>query len=65
MKKTLESGLVVNDQQYYKLLEWKDNNMEKFIFWCIEYGLYQKEEQVINKLNPTFYRALVDFANID
>jgi len=34
MKKTLESGLVVEDQQYYRMLDWIDKNPIQFNKFC-------------------------------
>lgn len=32
--KTLRSGLIVLDELYYKILEWKDANMVEFLEYC-------------------------------
>jgi len=58
----LISGITVETQQYYKLLEWKDNNMEKFKFFCDEYKL---KTYSINDMNSVTYKALLQFSNLD
>ena len=34
--KTLRSGLVVEEDSYYKILEWKDANLAAFLDFCDE-----------------------------
>lgn len=59
--KTLSSGIQVDSDTYYKLLEWKDNNMHKFIWWCNEYNVGMS----INRLTLENYNALLQYANLD
>ncbi len=61
MNKTLLSGIIVEDSQYYQLLEWKDNNQKKFEFFCKEYNI---KHMSINQMNKEDYNSLIDFANI-
>ena len=58
--KQLKSGILVNAETYYKLLDWKDNNPKKFDFWVISYRVTHS----INDLSLENYNALLDFANI-
>jgi len=61
MSKTLESGLIVDDQEYYKLLDWKDNNTAKFVQWCIDNANCKGS---INTYSKKEYQALLKFAGI-
>lgn len=58
--KTLQSGLVVDEEQYYKLLEWKDNNMHEYITFCTNNACSYS----INKMNKEQYDTLLKFAKI-
>ena len=58
----LKSGITVDTEKYYKLLEWKDTNMEKFKFFCDEYRL---KNYSINSMNTETYYALLQFSNLD
>ncbi len=59
--KTLASGIQVDSDTYYKLLEWKDNNMEKFAWWCKEYCIGPS----INTFDKDTYNVLLQYANLD
>jgi hypothetical protein len=59
--KELKSGLKVDSQQYYQLLEWKDKNHAKFLFFCEGYNI----DPSINKMSELSYMALLQFANLD
>lgn len=60
--KELQSGIKVDSQQYYQLLEWKDSNRQKFEFFITEYRL---KSYSINNMNQENYNALLQFANLD
>ena len=60
MDKTLKSGIVVDDTQYYQLMDWKDNNPAKFDFWVMSYRVTHS----INDLTLENYNALLLFAGI-
>lgn len=59
--RTLKSGIVVDADQYYKLLEWKDANTKKFMFFCESYFCSYS----INEMSIQSYNALLQFANLD
>lgn len=59
--KTLASGLIVNTEQYYKLLEWKDNDIHRFINYCI----VMNYPYSINRMTKEQYNDLLKFAKID
>ncbi len=61
MTKTLDSGLIVDDKQYYQLLEWKDSNNSKFNWACEEYQIKTKS---INLMSKSQYEFLLSVANI-
>lgn len=61
MEKELNSGIRVDGDQYYKLLEWKDANMKKFIFFCQEYHITPS----LNEMSMEDYMAVLQFANLD
>lgn len=60
MEKILKSGLKVDDKQYYKLLEWKDKNYHKFLFFCSSYRLRTNS---INEMDKETYNSLIQFSN--
>jgi len=47
--KILESGIEVEADEYYKLLEWRDNNRDKFRAFLEEYGLTNESINLYNK----------------
>ena len=59
--KILLSGLIVDSDKYYKLLEWKDTNISKFSWFCAENGI---NVHSINHLTQEQYNLLLDVANI-
>jgi hypothetical protein len=59
--KTLRSGITVDADKYYKLLEWKDSNIAVFGFWCAALGVNMS----INDLSLENYNALLQFADLD
>lgn len=61
MQHQLASGLLVNDKQYYQLLDWKDKNLQKCLFFLQEYG-YTSINQITNLQT---FKSLLAFANID
>ena len=58
---TLLSGLIVDSDKYYKLLEWKDKNLLKFSLFCTENGIHNYS---INYFTQEQYNLLLDVANI-
>jgi hypothetical protein len=63
MDKILDSGITVDSEIYYQLLEWKDHNLLKFQWWLHEYGY--NIDTGINDLSLAHYKALLMFANLD
>lgn len=61
MKKELLSGIEVDAQQYYKLLEWKDQNMSLFLWWCKENNYHYAS---INVMTQDEYNKLIKYAKI-
>ena len=53
--KILNSGISVNADAYYLLLEWKDKNMQEFIAYCDENNLPRS----INAMNIVQYNKVV------
>ena len=59
-KKKLRSGIEVDANEYYALLEWKDSNMKEFIVWCdCNYLSYS-----INDLTYPIYQQLIHYTKI-
>lgn len=61
MNKILKSGIIVDDNTYYQLLDWKNSNPSKFDFWVMSYRVTHS----INDLSLENYNALLLFANLD
>lgn len=55
---TLISGLVVDQRQYYMLLDWKDKNPGDFDVFIDDYGTSRS----INNMTQRQYNQLVAFA---
>jgi len=62
MNKTLLSGILVNADEYYKLLEWKDTHYYSFHNWCMHNIPEQKMSLSINKLSLYKYNLLLEYA---
>lgn len=60
MKHELKSGLLVESNEYYQLLDWKDKNPEKCQFYLKEFGLTS-----INDIHSDLtFNGLLQFAGI-
>ncbi len=57
MKKTLDSGLVVEDDQYYKLLDWIDKNPIQFNTFCDE-EIIPIQRRSLNRFSHREYYSL-------
>jgi len=65
MEKILTSGIKVDAEKYYELLEWKDKNLNKFNWWCNEYrNIFPETRHLsINRFTESAYNTLLDFTN--
>lgn len=63
MTKTLQSGLNVDINKYYQLLEWKDTHFHKYLFFMQEYP--HLKNSINNIHNIATFKALLMYANID
>lgn len=59
MLKTLESGIKVDYQQYYKLLEWKDKHMSSYLIFIYNNNIHGAAG--INDLSQANYDKLVQY----
>ena len=59
--KELKSGLLVRAEEYYRLLDWKDLNQEKFESFIKSYNIHTFS---INELSLDNYNKLLKFAKI-
>ncbi len=63
MRKILKSGISVDEKQYYELLEWKDNNGDKFNQFLRANALNNNPSNYsINNISMVFYIRLLIFA---
>lgn len=60
MTKTLSSGIKVDDQEYYKLLDWKDSNEDKFEIFCDQQHIMYSTS--INGMSLILYTHLLIFS---
>ena len=61
MTKILKSGIKVEDQEYYKLLDWKDSNKDKFELFCDQQHIIYSTS--INSMSLILYTHLLIFAS--
>ena len=61
MTKELRSGIKVDAQKYYHLLDWKDKNMESFQLFREYNGI---EAESINDFSSLEYNFLLGYSKI-
>lgn len=60
MIKTLESGIIVNSDEFYLLLEWRDNNRVSFRAF-LQY--YNQSNESINLMDKHLYNNLLHWSS--